>query len=86
MDSYGTSTVIDTDGAVVIITDSTFDFPILDVECLNLPDQDRAVKTVCGDEAVIVLGARGVVFGCSLEAPRRSFTEVSKLFEQVPDH
>ena len=70
-----TSAVIDTEGAVIIITDSVFESPTSEVECLTLPDGDRAVKAACGDHTVIVLGESGRVFECSMKAAKKSFSD-----------
>ena len=74
-----TSAVIDAEGGVIIITESVFDSPESEVECLSLPDCDKAVKAACGDDSVIVVGESGRVFECRLGGRKKSFSEVVEL-------
>ncbi|KAK8895320.1 hypothetical protein M9Y10_023768, partial [Tritrichomonas musculus] len=74
-----TSAVIDTEGGVIIITESVYKSPTSELESLSLPDGDRAVKVACCDESVIVLGESGRVFECSLKTANNSFSEVCEL-------
>lgn len=76
---WSTSAVIDAEGGVIIITESVFDSPDSEVECLSLPGCDKAAKAACGRNSVIVLGESGRVFECRLEAIKKSFTEVVEL-------
>lgn len=74
-----TSSVIDTEGSVIIITNSIYDSPNSEVECLSFPDGEKAVKAAFIDESLIVLSESGRVFECSLEAVNKSFSEVIEL-------
>ena len=77
-----TSAVIDTEGSVIIITKSVFDSPTSEIECLNLPGGDKAVKAACGNDKVIVLGESGRIFECLLKTAIKSFSEVQELSGQ----
>ncbi|KAK8894663.1 hypothetical protein M9Y10_023100 [Tritrichomonas musculus] len=78
-----TSAVIDTEGAVSIITDSVFNSPTTELEFFNLPGNEKAVKAACGDDRVIVLSESGRVFECSLKATKKSFSEVTGELSKV---
>ncbi|KAK8840115.1 hypothetical protein M9Y10_031053 [Tritrichomonas musculus] len=75
------SAVIDTEGSVIIITESVFDSPESEVESVKLPRGEKAVKAACGKESVIVLCESHRVFECSLtsKATNKTFSEVSEL-------
>ncbi|KAK8840242.1 hypothetical protein M9Y10_031187 [Tritrichomonas musculus] len=76
---YSTAAVVDTEGAVIIITKSVFDSPDSEIEGLSLPGKDIAVKVACGDDIVMALGMSGRVYECSLKTTTRSFVPVSEL-------
>ena len=76
---WSTSAAIDAEGGVIIITASVFNSPESEVECLSLPDCDKAVKAACGDDSVIVVGESGRVFECRLGGRKKSFSEVVEL-------
>ncbi|KAK8850164.1 hypothetical protein M9Y10_018284 [Tritrichomonas musculus] len=74
------SAVIDTEGSVIIITRSVFKSPASELEALNLPDNEKAVKAACCNKSVIVLSESGNVFECSLKKEESmSFVKVSEL-------
>lgn len=74
-----TSAAIDTEGSVIIITKSVFDSPTSEIEALNLPGSEKAVKLACCDESVIALSENGRVYECSLKSKKKSFIEVKEL-------
>ena len=75
------SAAIDTDGSVIIITESVYDSPESEIEIAKLPPGEKAVKAACGKKSVIVLCESCRVFECSLTSKtnNNTFSEVKEL-------
>lgn len=59
---YQTSSVINSDGSIFIITKSIFKNPTTKIQASFLPEGEKAVKVACCEKYVIVLGSSGRIF------------------------
>lgn len=79
-----TSGVIDTEGGIIIITDSVFKSPTQKIERKFLPNNDRAVKLACLNNFVISLGQSGRVYECKILGKGPSeFSELSEFSKKT---
>lgn len=76
--SESTSGVIDSEGGIIILTDSVFKSPKKRLEAVFLPGNEKAVKLACGDEFVIALGMSGRVYESQISSTIK-FEEVKEL-------
>lgn len=75
-----TAAVIDSEGAIIIITKAVLTSFKNSIEPCFLPENEKAVKVACCDEFVLALGSSGRLFEYSLINPgQKKFMEINEL-------
>ncbi|KAK8843106.1 hypothetical protein M9Y10_025297 [Tritrichomonas musculus] len=78
---YYNSAAIDTEGAIIPITESLFDSPLNPVKAVTLPGGEKAVSVACCDKFYLALSESGRVFKSS-SSSELSFEEVEELHDK----
>lgn len=73
------SAAIDSEGAVLLITESVLRNFSSKIECIQLPRGEKAVSVACCDDFFLVLSMNGHLFECSADDEEITFSEVVDL-------
>lgn len=78
------SAVIDTEGGIIIITESVFNSPLEKIETKFLPFDEKAVKLACCSQFIISLSQNGRVYECQITKNGPSeFSELSEFSDKT---
>lgn len=72
-----TSAVVDTEGGIIIITESVFSSPNKKIDPLFLPNNDKPVKLACCDNFIIALGQSGSIYEINIRSHNPKFEKLS---------
>lgn len=74
-----TSAAIDSNGSIIIITDSVFDDPSKPPPIFSLPDGEKATCVACGHNFIAALSLSGKLYNCKIS----SIGDVESIFKPV---